>query len=147
MSKKEEKYFWHGKGNILIAGVKYKTGDEIPGDKLAEKSLKTHMDAGNISTAEVDVKPKSSETVDQARYRELKKAYDKLVNEKENGGGKCKACPKKDEEIKDLKETGEAAVKRIEELEADVKEKAALIEKLEAELEAATAPPATGDGK
>jgi predicted RNase H-like nuclease (RuvC/YqgF family) len=139
MANKEEKYFWHGKGVILIAGDTYHTGNEIPAKSIEPKALKAFMKAGDISTAEVDVAPSASETIAQAKYRELKKAYDKLAaeNKKLAKGGKakgeaCKECPAKDE--------------RIAELEADVEEKAALIESLKADLEAATAPDAGGAG-
>lgn len=142
---KQEKYYWHGKGAILIGTQTYAKGEEIPADKIEKKRLKEYMDKGAISTAEVEVQAGASETVLQAQHKELKAAHTKLLNEHEKlkeskGSGKCTACPAKDKEIEALKKTGDEAVTRIEELEADVKKKAELIEKLEKDLEDATAP-------
>lgn len=116
MADKKTKYYWHGKGAILIGKIDYLRGDEIPHKKIDKPRLEKLMEAGDISTAEVKVEAGASETVVQAQLRELKKSYTKLLNDTKKSAGKdCEACPEKD--------------KRIGELEDDVEEKAALIEK------------------
>jgi predicted RNase H-like nuclease (RuvC/YqgF family) len=136
---KEEKYYWHGKGSILIGSDTYIKGQEIPVDGIPEERLEKYIADGKISTAEVKIESGASETALKAEIRELKQKYTELLNETRKAkdgkkGGKCKDCPKKDKEIKALKKSNE-------ELKQDVEEKDALIKKLGEDLEAATAPP------
>jgi chromosome segregation ATPase len=150
---KQEKYYWHGKGAILIGKQTYAKGEEIPADKIEKKRLKMYMDKGDISTAEVEVKAGASETVIQSQYKELKAAHTKLLNAHEKlkeskgtGKGKaepCKNCPELEKDIKakadritELEGEAEASKNRIAELEKDIKAKADRITELEGEAEA-----------
>jgi hypothetical protein len=134
-----ETTYWIGKGVVKIGDAKYKSGDEIPTEKVNAKTLEKWREEKKVSNVPVAIKETAGDTKDKARIKELETELAKLKTAKVRGKA-CKKCPEKDTKIKE--QAG-----KIEELETDVKEKAALIEKLTADLEAATKPDSEGGEK
>lgn len=149
-----EKVFWVGDNkdekSALIAGEFYVPGQEIPADKVDKDRLDNWIEKGMVSTgkygAPVIVKDTDAVKALEAENRNLNAKLDAMP-----------ALEKQNAELKKSLKKAQSAKKddAVKALEADVKEKAALIEKqaariteLEAEVETLTDPgkDAGGDG-
>jgi len=144
-----EATFWLGKGVCLIGGDKFKTGDEIPIERVPKKTREKWEAEGLIGNAPIKVTAASSGNKDKARIKELEAEIASLRTSLKSGKGKasCKECPKKQAEIDGLKKAGEEAVERVGELEAEIKSlddiikiREARIKELEAQVEELTKP-------
>lgn len=137
----EERTYWIGKGVVLIAGVKYSAGKEIPVKGVDEKTLAKWKENGDISNTPIAVNAEASDTKDRATIKELRAKVAELKGKLGKAKhGKCKECPKLKDKLKECEGVAQERSERIDELETDSQEKDALIEKLNAELEAATSP-------
>ena len=151
----------------------YVKGDEIPAEDVAQELLDEWKKKGLIAVGEksapvviIDtdaVKNLKIEIVSLKRDLERIPGLERTISdlekaaEKAKGGSKAKASKAKDAHIKDLEENAIAQSERInklegnssdriKELELDNQEKAALIDKLNADLETATEPNKGGAG-
>lgn len=132
------------KGNeIPVAGVAQELLDEwkrkgliAVGDSAAPVVI-IDSDAVNGLKTEIEVLKRDVDRIPglEREISDLKKAAGKS-----KGGSKAKALKAKDDHIKDLEDNAIAQSDRIKTLELDNQEKAALIDKLNADLETATAP-------
>ena len=159
--------------SVCIKRQIYIKGKEIPAEDVAPELLSEWKKKGLIavgdSAAPVVIIDTQAVTNLKIEIASLKRDLDRIPGlerevsdlksaaEKAKSGSKAKASKVKDAHIKDLEEN---AVKqserikklefggsgRIKELELDVQEKAALIDKLNVDLEEATAPDKGGDG-
>ena len=159
--------------SVCIKRKIYVKGDEIPAEDVSQELLDEWKEKGLIAVGDsaapvviIDTDAvKNLKTEISALKRDLecipgleREVKDlKIAAEKAKGGSKAKASKAKDAHIKELEENAvnqsERIKKlegnssdRIKELELDVQEKAALIDKLNADLEEATAPDKSGDG-
>ena len=163
----------HDNKSVCIKRVIYVKGDKIPAEDVAQKLLDEWKKNGLIAVGdkaapvviidtdavknlktEIAVLKRDLERIPglEREITDLKKAA-----EKAKGGTKAKASKAKDAHIKELEENAikqserikqleGSSSDRIKELELDVQEKAALIDKLNVDLEEATAPDKGGDG-
>lgn len=150
MAKQEKKVYWTGAGVVRIAGVSYGYGKEIPVEGIDEKTLEKWARNGDISDAPVKIEKGASAAKENAQLKALKRENTTLRNQLEKanedlkakgkGDVPCKACESRDKKIEALKDQIEKAAKDNESLEDDVKEKAARINELEAQVEELTKP-------
>jgi hypothetical protein len=159
MAKKEkDKVFWIGDNgdnkSVNIARKIYGRGDEIPAGSVPDDMLKAWEADGLISIGSFNtpVVVDGQQTIKglEAEVRDLKVKLDMMPGlQKENGKLKdalAKAKSGKDSEaVKAAKDEAEKAVKRAEIAEADVEEKAALIEKQAARIAELEAPGSDAD--
>lgn len=147
---KPKVYVWIGDDgdnkSVSIERVVYSKNAEIPVDKVDPGILATWIERGLVSEDGLRTVSGASPGL-EAEIKALKKENSTLTAalERAQKGKKADAVKALESQIKECEQVGLERGQKIDELEADVEEKAALIEKLEAEVEALTAPKSESD--
>ena len=157
-----KKTYWIGDDGdnkaVLIDRKIYVRGDEIPISKVDKATVEAWEGAGLISNSATVVITQASASKDSAALKELQVKYAALKSKGYGSGKKADRIKEleadvksKDERIAELEaekaHADEAWSIKVKDLELDNQEKAALIDKLNADLDVATAPPSdTGAG-
>jgi predicted RNase H-like nuclease (RuvC/YqgF family) len=119
--------FWVAPGVVSVDGKEYGVNDALPVDKIDKKKLARWKKEGKVGAKIAPVA-----NTDKVLLENANKKISELQDEVADLSKQLKDSGSDDEKIKGLED-------KIDKLESDVKEKAALIEKLEeAAKEAAT---------